>query len=148
MATDIAFAVGILALLGKRVPPALRILLLALAVIDDLGAIVVIALFYSSGVSVGGLAIAAAGILLILLMQKLGFRSPWVYVLPGLRDLGRRRTRAACIPRSPVSSSASARRSGPGRAGRRCHPSNGSSTPCMAGSRSGSCRCSRWRTPA
>ena len=65
-------------------PPALRILLLALAVIDDLGAIVVIALFYSSGISVGGLAVAAAGIVLILLMQKLGFRSPWSYVLPGL----------------------------------------------------------------
>jgi Na+:H+ antiporter, NhaA family len=84
MATDIAFAVGILALLGKRVPPALRILLLALAVIDDLGAIVVIALFYSSGIGVGGLAIATAGILLILAMQKLGFRSPWSYVLPGV----------------------------------------------------------------
>ena len=84
VATDIAFAVGILALLGKRVPPALRILLLALAVIDDLGAIVVIALFYSSGVGVVGLSIAAAGILLILLMQKLGVRSPWAYVLPSL----------------------------------------------------------------
>jgi NhaA family Na+:H+ antiporter len=84
MATDIAFAVGILALLGRRVPPALRILLLALAVIDDLGAIVVIALFYSSGISVVGLAIAAAGIAIILLMQKLGVRSPWAYVIPGL----------------------------------------------------------------
>ena len=84
VATDIAFAVGILALLGKRVPPALRILLLALAVIDDLGAIVVIALFYSSGVGVVGLSIAAAGILLILLMQKLGVRSPWAYVLPSV----------------------------------------------------------------
>ena len=72
MATDIAFAVGVLALLGKRVPPALRILLLALAVIDDLGAIVVIAVFYSSGISLGGLAVAVAGIVIILLMQKLG----------------------------------------------------------------------------
>jgi NhaA family Na+:H+ antiporter len=84
MATDIAFAVGILALLGKRVPPPLRLLLLALAVIDDLGAIVVIAFFYSSGVSVGGLAIAAGGVLLIFLMQKLGIRSPWAYVPAGV----------------------------------------------------------------
>jgi NhaA family Na+:H+ antiporter len=80
MATDIAFAVGILALLGKRVAPALRILLLALAVIDDVGAIIVIAVFYSSGISVGGLFLAGSGILLILIMQKLGVRSPWAYV--------------------------------------------------------------------
>ena len=84
MATDIAFAVGILALLGKRVPAPLRILLLALAVIDDLGAIIVIALFYSSGIGVVGLAVAAGGVLLIFLMQKLGVRSPWAYILPGI----------------------------------------------------------------
>jgi NhaA family Na+:H+ antiporter len=82
MATDIAFAVGVLALLGKRVPPALRVLLLALAVIDDLGAILVIALFYSSGLSPIGLFVAVAGIALIVLMKRLGVRSPWAYV-PG-----------------------------------------------------------------
>jgi NhaA family Na+:H+ antiporter len=83
MATDIAFAVGILALLGKRVPPALRILLLALAVIDDIGAIVVIAVFYSSGVQVAGLALAAAGCLLILAQQRIGLRRAWHYLPAG-----------------------------------------------------------------
>src|SRR5438093_3512640 len=66
MATDIAFAVGALALLGKRVAPALRILLLALAVIDDVGAIIVIALFYSSGLSTLGFGVLGLGILAIL----------------------------------------------------------------------------------
>lgn len=84
MATDIAFAVGVLALLGNRVPPALRILLLALAVIDDLGAIIVIAAFYSSGFSLVGAAVAVAALLVIVLMQKLGARSPWAYVPPAL----------------------------------------------------------------
>lgn len=84
MATDIAFAVGVLALLGKRVAPALRILLLALAVIDDVGAILVIALFYASGFSAVGVAIAAAGIAAILIMQKVGVRSPWAYVVPAI----------------------------------------------------------------
>jgi NhaA family Na+:H+ antiporter len=83
-ATDIAFAVGALALLGKRVPPALRVLLLALAVIDDLGAIVVIALFYSSGIAVTGLLVAALGIAGIFFMQRLGVRAKAVYVAPGL----------------------------------------------------------------
>jgi NhaA family Na+:H+ antiporter len=80
MATDIAFAVGVLALLGKRVPPALRILLLALAVMDDVGSIVVIAIFYSSGFSLAGLAVAVLGIAIIVLMQKFGVRSPWAYL--------------------------------------------------------------------
>jgi len=84
MATDIAFAVGVLTLLGRRVPPALRVLLLALAVIDDLGAIIVIALFYSTGIRIAGLAVAGGGILLILLMRKLGLRSPWAYLVPAV----------------------------------------------------------------
>lgn len=84
MATDIAFAVGILTLLGSRVPPALRVLLLALAVIDDLGAILVIAIFYSSGVAATGLLVAAAGVVGIFAMQRLGVRSRLAYVLPGL----------------------------------------------------------------
>jgi NhaA family Na+:H+ antiporter len=84
MATDIAFAVGILSLLGKRVPAALRVLLLALAVIDDLGAIVVIALFYSAGIQPLGLAVAALGLLAILALQRLGVRAKWIYVAPAL----------------------------------------------------------------
>lgn len=83
-ATDIAFAVGVLALLGKRVPPALRVLLLALAVIDDLIAIVVIAAFYSAGVQWTGLLVAAGGFALALLLKAAGVRSKVVYVLPGL----------------------------------------------------------------
>lgn len=84
MATDIAFAVGILTLLGARVPPALRVLLLALAVIDDLGAIVVIALFYSDGISGLGLGVAAVGLAIIILMQRLGVRAKAAYVAPGV----------------------------------------------------------------
>jgi Na+:H+ antiporter, NhaA family len=83
MATDIAFAVGVLALLGKRVPPALRVLLLALAVIDDLGAIVVIAIFYSGGFAWTGLLVAAVGVLGVLALQRLGVRKPLAYLVPG-----------------------------------------------------------------
>lgn len=82
MATDIAFAVGVLTLLGKRVPAALRVLLLTLAVIDDVGAILVIAIFYSSGLEVSGFLVLAAGLLMILAMQALGVRNPWAYVIP------------------------------------------------------------------
>lgn len=84
MATDIAFAVGILTLLGKRVPPALRVLLLALAVIDDLGAIIVIAVFYSGGLDWSGLVVAAGGLCGVLLMQRLGVRSKLAYVAPAV----------------------------------------------------------------
>ena len=84
MATDIAFAVGILTLLGKRVPAALRVLLLALAVIDDLGAIIVIALFYSSGVALSGLLVAALGFVGVFVMQRLGVRAKLAYVVPSV----------------------------------------------------------------
>jgi NhaA family Na+:H+ antiporter len=82
MATDIAFAVGILTLLGKRVPAALRVLLLAVAVIDDLGAILVIALFYSSGIDSVGLLVAGLGVAGIVAMQRLGVRSKAAYIVP------------------------------------------------------------------
>lgn len=84
MATDIAFAVGVLTLLGKRVPAALRVLLLALAIIDDIGAILVIALFYSTGFSVDGLAVAIAGLALLFLLRQIGVRTAWAFVPAGL----------------------------------------------------------------
>jgi Na+:H+ antiporter, NhaA family len=83
MATDIAFALGVLILLGKRVPAALRVLLLALAVIDDLGAILVIAIFYSSGVAFSGLLLAALGLLAIVALRAMGVRSMPIYIVPG-----------------------------------------------------------------
>jgi NhaA family Na+:H+ antiporter len=82
-ATDIAFAVGILALLGKRVPPVVRVLLLALAIIDDIAAILVIAFFYSSGVKLIGLGITVLGLLGVLLFQRMAIRSPFAYLIPG-----------------------------------------------------------------
>ncbi|RYZ76453.1 MAG: Na+/H+ antiporter NhaA, partial [Proteobacteria bacterium] len=84
MATDIAFAVGVIALLGKRISPALRILLLTLAVIDDIGAILVIAIFYSSGLSGTGFIIAGLGLAIIFTMKKMGIRSVWAYAPPAL----------------------------------------------------------------
>ena len=82
-ATDIAFAVGVLALLGKRVPPVVRVLLLALAIIDDIAAILVIAFFYSSGIKLLGLAIAAAGLVGVKLFHQMAVRSPLAYIVPG-----------------------------------------------------------------
>lgn len=82
MATDIAFAVGVLTLLGRRVPATLRVLLLAVAIIDDIGAILVIAVFYSSGIALNGVVLAAAGITLLFLMLKTGVRPSFVYAIP------------------------------------------------------------------
>jgi len=83
-ATDIAFAVGVLALLGRRIHPSLRVLLLALAIIDDIAAIVIIAVFYSGGVSLTWLALSAVGIVGVLALNRLRIRSGWAYVIPGL----------------------------------------------------------------
>lgn len=82
-ATDIAFAVGVLAILGRSVPPGVRILLLALAIIDDIAAVLIIALFYSGGLDPAGLLIAALGVLAVLGLQKIGIGSAYAYVLPG-----------------------------------------------------------------
>lgn len=82
-ATDIAFAIGALTLVSKRAPPAARVLLLALAVIDDIGAILIIAFIYSPGFDALGLLIAAVGVSGILALPRLGVRSALGYVLSG-----------------------------------------------------------------
>jgi NhaA family Na+:H+ antiporter len=84
MATDIAFAVGVLAILGSRVPPRLKLFVLTLAIVDDIGAIVVIALFYSGGIDLAWLAGAALTVGAVLLMARLGADRALFYVLPAL----------------------------------------------------------------
>lgn len=84
MATDIAFAVGVLTLLGSRVAPPLRVLLLGLAVIDDIGAIVVIAIFYSTGIAPEGFVLAGVGVGAVLVMRMAGVRAPLLYAAPGI----------------------------------------------------------------
>jgi len=84
MATDIAFVVGCLALLGSRVPHGLRILLLSLSIADDIGAILVIAVGYTSGIQWTYLAWGIGGIGLVMLLARLGVRSVPVYAVLGL----------------------------------------------------------------
>ena len=72
MATDIAFTLGVLALLGSRVPAALKVFLLTLAVVDDLGSIAVVALFYSRGVDLGALAVAAGLLAVVAVLVRVG----------------------------------------------------------------------------
>lgn len=83
-ATDIAFALGVLALLGPRVPVALKVFLLALAIIDDLGAIVIIALFYTSQLSASVLVIAAVGCLVLGFLNARGVCKIAPYLLVGV----------------------------------------------------------------
>ena len=84
MATDIAFALGALALLGKRVPKNLLTFLVALAIVDDLGAVLVIALFYTETLNLLALAIAALMLLLLVTLNLGGIRRPLPYVLLGV----------------------------------------------------------------
>jgi len=83
-ATDIAFALGVLALLGKRVPVSLKLFLMTLAIIDDLGAIIVIALFYSGTLSSVSLLLAAACLLVLVAMNRLGVIKLGPYMIVGL----------------------------------------------------------------
>ncbi|HEX6220450.1 MAG TPA: Na+/H+ antiporter NhaA [Acidimicrobiia bacterium] len=80
MATDIAFAIGIVALLGSRVPPGAKLFLLAVAIADDIGAIAVIAIFYTSELNGGFLAAAVAGLVVVWIAGKVNVRAMWFYV--------------------------------------------------------------------
>jgi NhaA family Na+:H+ antiporter len=79
MATDIAFALGVVAILGRRLPSGLKLFLLTLAIVDDIGAIAVIAIFYSSSVDLGALAWAVGGLVLIVAARRLGISTMLVY---------------------------------------------------------------------
>ena len=84
VATDIALAVGALALLGNLVLPSLRTFLLGLAVIDDIGAILIIAFIYSSGVAISWLFAAVATVVVFVLVKRFGVRNTYIYVLFGI----------------------------------------------------------------
>lgn len=83
-ATDIAFAVGVLALLGRSVPANVRVFLLALAIIDDIIAVLIIALFYTEGLAFGGFAVALLGVLMIFGLQRIGVGAAPIYVVPSV----------------------------------------------------------------
>ncbi|MBR1927555.1 MAG: Na+/H+ antiporter NhaA [Bacteroidales bacterium] len=83
-ATDIAFAVGILSILGDKVPVSLKVFLTALAIADDLIAILVVAIFYGGSINFGLLSIAIVLIILILIMNKLGEKRGWYYFIPAM----------------------------------------------------------------
>lgn len=82
-ATDIAFAVGLLALLGRSIPSNIRVFLLALAIIDDVVAILIIALFYSDGLAYSGFMVAGVGVLMVLGLQRIGIGNAYAYIVPG-----------------------------------------------------------------
>lgn len=83
-ATDIAFALGVLSLLGNRVPISLKIFLMALAILDDLGAIIVIALFYTSELSTASIAVAFSALVVLVLMNRLKVATRAAYLFVGL----------------------------------------------------------------
>jgi NhaA family Na+:H+ antiporter len=84
LATDIAFALGALAVLGSRIPEALKVFLVALAIVDDLGALLVIAIFYTESIEWRGVALIAVLLLALWVANRMGVRRGWVYLLLGL----------------------------------------------------------------
>ena len=82
-ATDIAFSIGVLSLLGKRVPISLKIFLMALAIIDDLGAIIIIALFYSSNLEIFSLLVVLFILFFLYLCNRRNLQNIWIYILLG-----------------------------------------------------------------
>lgn len=84
MATDIAFALAAISVLGSRVPLGLKVFLTALAIVDDLGAVVIIGLLYTSGLNLGALGIAAGILAVLFLFNRLGIRHLGVYLIPGI----------------------------------------------------------------
>ncbi|UCF21558.1 MAG: Na+/H+ antiporter NhaA [Gemmatimonadota bacterium] len=84
MATDIAFVVGCMAILGSRVPPGLRVMVLSLAIADDIGAILVIAIGYTESLDLTALALAFVGLIVIFVLSRLGVRSLLVYTVVGV----------------------------------------------------------------
>ncbi len=84
MATDIAFSLTVLTLLGKRIPVSLKVFLTALAIIDDLGAIVVIAIFYTSNFSILYLSIALALFGIMFIFNRKGIKNLWFFFIPGI----------------------------------------------------------------
>jgi NhaA family Na+:H+ antiporter len=84
MATDIAFAIVVLAILGSRIPSALKLFLLTLAIVDDIGAVLVIAIFYSHGIDIIWLLAALGAVGVIVFMQRLRIRPPVAYIVPAV----------------------------------------------------------------
>ena len=83
-ATDIAFALGVFSVFGQRLPVALKLFLLSVAIFDDIGAIVIIALFYSSDLSTLSLGVAAAGLVVLFALNRLGVRRQAMYFVAGI----------------------------------------------------------------
>ena len=145
VATDIAFALAVLNVLGNRVPIALKVFLTALAIIDDLGAIIVIALFYTNDLDLRGLGAACVAVAALWAMARLGVRALWPYLAGGVVLWMLRSSPASIRPCPGWPWLSSCQWSGAGR--NRSRPQSVSSMLWAVGSRTASCRCSGSPTP-